>query len=156
MNDLQASTLNPPHIAFVRARWHAAIVDAAYGAFVDEMSIGQAGTVEVFDVPGALEIPLHVKTLAETGRYAAIVGCALVADGGIYRHDFVAGTVLDALMAVQLATDVPVFSLVLAPHAFHESEEHHRFFGEHFIHKGREVATACLQTLAARERLLAM
>lgn len=156
MNDLQASTLNPPHIAFVRARWHAAIVDAAYGAFVDEMSIGQAGTVEVFDVPGALEIPLHVKTLAETGRYAAIVGCALVADGGIYRHDFVARTVLDALMAVQLAADVPVFSLVLTPHAFHESEEHHRFFGEHFIHKGREVATACLQTLAARERLLAM
>lgn len=107
-------------------------------------------------VTGALEIPLHVKTLAETGRYSAIVGCALVADGGIYRHDFVARTVLDALMAVQLAADVPVFSLVLTPHAFHESEEHHRFFGEHLIHKSREVATACLRTLAARERLLAM
>ena len=156
MNDRQSLTTNPPHIAFVRARWHAAIVDAAYQAFVDEVSIGQAGTVDVFDVPGALEIPLHVKTLAETGRYDAIVGCALVVDGGIYRHDFVAGTVLDGLMAVQLATNVPVFSLVLTPHAFHESEEHHRFFGEHFIQKGHEVATACLHTLRAREQLLAM
>ena len=107
-----------------------------------------SGCNQRWGIIGALEIPLHVKTLAETGRYSAIVGCALVADGGIYRHDFVARTVLDA--------DVPVFSLVLTPHAFHESEEHHRFFGEHFIHKGREVATACLQTLAARERLLAM
>lgn len=103
---------------------------------------------------------LHAQSVgvswAETGRYDAIVGCALVADGGIYRHDFVAGTVLDALMAVQLAADVPVFSLVLMPHAFHESEEHHRFFSEHFVQKGREAATACLQTLEAREQLLAM
>lgn len=155
MNDIQSRTTNPPHIAFIRARWHAAIVDAAYEAFVDEVSIGQAGTVDVFDVPGALEIPLHAKTLAETGRYDAIVGCALVADGGIYRHDFVAATVLDGLMAVQLSVNVPVFSLVLTPHAFQESEEHHRFFGEHFVLKGREVATACLQTLAALEHILA-
>ena len=151
MND--RSHTATPRIAFVRARWHASIVDRAYDGFVDE--IGAAGVVDVYDVPGALEIPLHVKTLAQAGQHDAIVGCALVVDGGIYRHEFVAAAVLDGLMSVQLSTDVPVFSLVLTPHAFHETEEHHRFFAEHFVGKGREVAQACLATLAARRELVA-
>ncbi|KRC63807.1 riboflavin synthase subunit beta [Aeromicrobium sp. Root236] len=151
MND--RSHTAAPRIAFVRARWHAAIVDRAYDGFVDE--IAAAGQVDVYDVPGALEIPLHVKTLAQAGQHDAIVGCALVVDGGIYRHEFVAAAVLDGLMSVQLSTEVPVFSLVLTPHAFHETEEHHRFFAEHFVGKGREVAQACLATLAARRELVA-
>jgi 6,7-dimethyl-8-ribityllumazine synthase len=151
MND--RSHITTPRIAFVRARWHASIVDRAYDGFVDE--IGTFGSVDVYDVPGALEIPLHVKTLAQVGQHHAIVGCALVVDGGIYRHEFVAAAVLDGLMSVQLSTDVPVFSLVLTPHAFHETEEHHRFFAEHFVGKGREAAQACVATLAARRELVA-
>lgn len=111
--------------------------------------------VEVFDVPGALEIPLHAKTLAETGRYDAILGTAFVVDGGIYRHDFVAGTVLDGLMTVQLQTNVPVLSAVLTPHHFHDGEEHRKFFYEHFKVKGNEAANACYQILEARARIAA-
>lgn len=108
----------------------------------------------MFDVPGALEIPLHAKTIASARRHDAVVACALVVDGGIYRHEFVAGAVLDGLMAVQLSTDVPVLSLVLTPHAFHETEEHHRFFGDHFVAKGQEAAQACRAVLASRAELL--
>lgn len=151
MNDRSHTTA--PRIAFVRARWHASIVDRAYDGFVDE--IGTGGNVDVYDVPGALEIPLHGKTLAMAGQHDAIIGCALVVDGGIYRHEFVAAAVLDGLMSVQLSTDVPVFSLVLTPQAFHGTEEHHRFFAGHFIGKGREAAQACLSTLAARRELVA-
>lgn len=84
-------------------------------SFVDATQALSNGktVVDIFDVPGALEIPLHAKTLAETGRYDAILGTAFVVDGGIYRHDFVAGTVLDGLMTVQLQTNVPVLSAVL-------------------------------------------
>lgn len=150
-------TSTSPTIAVVRARWHADIVDQAVDSFIAEIAAqtDRGGTVDVFDLPGALEIPLHAKTLARSGRYDAIVACALVVDGGIYRHEFVAGAVLDGLMAVQLETDVPVFSLVLTPHLFHEGEEHRRFFFEHFVVKGREGANACLQTLAARASLAA-
>ncbi len=51
-------------------------------------------------------------------------------------------------MQVQLATEVPVISAVLTPQAFHEHEEHRRFFREHFLVKGREAASACWRTLA--------
>lgn len=154
MNDRSPHT-DTSRIAFVRARWHADIVDRAYDGFVEEIERSGGGTVDVFDVPGALEIPLHAKTLAVAGRHDAVIGCALVVDGGIYRHEFVATAVLDGLMAVQLSTDVPVLSLVLTPHAFQETEEHRRFFGEHFVDKGREAARACMATLAARRRLVA-
>ena len=146
-------------LAFVQARWHADIVDECRRAFVDEIgrsagrSTGPSVAVDVFDVPGAFEIPLQARTLAKTGRYAAIVGCAFVVDGGIYRHDFVAAAVVAGLMQAQMEADVPVLSAVLTPHQFHESEAERQFFLEHFRIKGREVAEACLSVLAVRGRL---
>lgn len=142
-------------IAIIRARWHADIVDQCVNAFVAhwEKLGGKASDVEIFDVPGALEIPLHAQTLAKTGRFSAIIGTAFVVDGGIYRHDFVAGTVLDAMMRVQLDTGVPVLSTVLTPHHFQESEAHIRFFRDHFVIKGTEAANATSQILQARAKL---
>ena len=104
----------------------------------------------MIEVPGAFEIPLRIKRLASTGEYAALAGCALVVDGGIYRHEFVAATVVDALMRVQLDTDVPVFSAVLTPHHFHEHDEHLAYFARHFEVKGAELASAIAATLSAQ------
>ncbi|MBZ9842755.1 6,7-dimethyl-8-ribityllumazine synthase [Mesorhizobium sp. CA15] len=143
------------HVAVIRARWHADIVDQCVTAFETELAALGGFAVEVFDVPGAYEIPLHAKTLAETGRYAAILGTAFVVNGGIYRHDFVASAVIDGMMNVQLATGVPVLSAVLTPHNYHDSAEHHRFFHEHFIVKGKEAARACVEILAARAKIAA-
>ena len=142
-------------VAVIRARWHADIVDQCATAVEAEIAACGGFAVEVFDVPGAYEIPLHAKTLAETNRYAAILGIAFVVNGGIYRHDFVAGAVIDGMMNVQLATGVPVLSAVLTPHNYHESAEHHRFFHEHFKVKGKEAAKACAEILDARAKLAA-
>ena len=87
-------------------------------------------------MPGSFEIPLHAQLLAKTRRYTAIVAAGLVVDGGIYRHEFVADTVIKALMDVQLRTEVPVFSAVLTPQQFHESAAHYDFFRKHFAIKG--------------------
>jgi 6,7-dimethyl-8-ribityllumazine synthase len=144
-------------IAFVHAQWHREIVEQAYTGFLKEMAALGFGpeTVERFETPGAFEIPLHAQTLARTGRYAAIVGAAFVVNGGIYRHEFVAETVVAALMQVQLATETPVFSVVLTPHHFHEHEVHKRFFHEHFRVKGQEAARACVGTLKSLAQLAA-
>ena len=148
----------PLNVAFIQARWHAEIVDRCCLAFLEEIRRLTDGTarVEVTDVPGAFEIPLQAKSLAKTGKYAALVGAALVVDGGIYRHDFVAQTVVNGLMQVQLETEVPIFSAVLTPHHFHESEEHRDFFLEHFKVKGREAAQACVSLLSVRGTMAAV
>ena len=109
--------------------------------------------MDCFEVPGAFEIPLHAKLLAKTGRYAAVVAAGFVVDGGIYRHEFVASSVIDALMRVQLDTEVPVISVVLTPQRFHEHEEHRKFFGEHFVIKGGEAAQACIGAISGIRKL---
>ncbi|MEO0979531.1 MAG: 6,7-dimethyl-8-ribityllumazine synthase, partial [Pseudomonadota bacterium] len=69
--------------AFIKAGWHSDIVDQALEGF---QQIIPAENIDVFDVPGAFEMPLAAKSLAKTGKYAAIAAAALVIDGGIYRH----------------------------------------------------------------------
>ena len=151
---------SPPgrRIAFIQACWHRDVVDRGRDAFIAEMArLGVApGDIDRFEVPGAFEIPLHAQTIARAGRHAAIVACALVVDGGIYRHEFVADAVISALMRVQLESGVPVFSSVLTPQQFHEHATHLQFFSEHFEVKGAEVARACVQTLDGLERLQAV
>ena len=142
-------------IAFIQSLWHSEIVTEAHAGFVDEITAlgGPAASVEVFQVPGAFEIPLHAQKLARTGRYQAIVAAGFVVDGGIYRHEFVAETVIRGLMQVQLATEVPVFSVVLTPHHFHEHDVHQRFFHAHFRAKGAEAARAVHLTLESLARI---
>ncbi|ART67441.1 6,7-dimethyl-8-ribityllumazine synthase [Mycobacterium dioxanotrophicus] len=142
-------------IAFVQATWHRNIVDRAREGFTDRIRTAgfTADNLEFFEVPGAFEIPLTAKRLASSGRYRAVVAAALVVDGGIYRHEFVATAVIDGLMRVQLDTDVPVFSVVLTPHHFHEHDEHVRYFTEHFVKKGAEAADAVTATLELHKTL---
>ena len=138
-------------VALVKARWHGDIVDRCQAGFEQAMAAASpAWSIEVFEVPGAFEIPLVARDLACSGRYAAVVGAAFVVNGGIYRHDFVAETVVGALMQVQMESDVPVLSAVLTPHNFHDCEEHRRFFFDHFKIKGAEAARACLALLETR------
>ncbi|MEK8046425.1 6,7-dimethyl-8-ribityllumazine synthase [Ideonella margarita] len=151
-------TSAPTRIAAISASWHTGIVHQARDALVQTLSAAgpSAPEVEHFNVPGAFEIPLLAQRLARSGRYAALVGFGLVVDGGIYRHDFVATAVIDGLMRAQLDTGVPVLSVVLTPHHFHEHGEHQAYFSRHFVTKGEEAARAVLQTLAVHREVDAL
>ena len=130
-----------PQFAFIKANWHADIVDRALEGFC---SVIPADQVDVFDVPGAFEMPLFAYELAVTGKYSAIAAAAFVVDGGIYRHEFVADAVVNGLMRVSLDTRVPVLSVSLTPHQYQDTDHHNEIYQKHFIEKGREAAQAAL------------
>lgn len=133
-------------VAFIKANWHSEIVSQALVGFQQEMeSQGVSYDVQSWDVPGAFEMPLLAQRLAKSGRYDAIVCAALVVDGGIYRHDFVAQAVVSGLMQAQLATEVPIYSISLSPHHFQPTVEHISFYTDHFVKKGQEAARAVVQ-----------
>ena len=140
----------PQRVAFVQSAWHREVIEQCRLAFLAE--IEQRGIerarIDLFEVPGSFEIPLHVQLLAKTRRYTAIVAAGLVVD-----DEYIAETVIRALMDVQLRTEVPVFSAVLTPQQFHETAAHFDFFRKHFATKGVEVAEACANTLLSLERL---
>ncbi len=155
MTQVQLSDPSSVRIAFIQASWHKDLVDQIWTGFTDVAS--EAGIAEAqldrFELPGAFEIPLHAKRLAETGQYDAVVAAGLVVDGGIYRHEFVAQAVIDGLMRVQLDAGVPVFSIVLTPHHFHEHPEHTNYFATHLLQKGAEGARAAIATVASLQSL---
>ncbi|MGB7183388.1 MAG: 6,7-dimethyl-8-ribityllumazine synthase [Burkholderiaceae bacterium] len=152
MATTQPPASGTPAIAFIQACWHRDIVDQSRIGFVEEITrMGwNSEAIDTFEVPGAFEIPLQAKLLSESGRYGAIVGAGLVVDGGIYRHDFVATAVINGLMQVQLETRIPIFSVVLTPHNYHEHQEHQNYFFSHFRKKGAEAARAAAQLLGSR------
>lgn len=146
---LLSPQLLSPRVAFIKARWHSEIVDNSHIGFLDEINLSMPNAiVDAFEVPGAFEMPLLAKRLAKTGKYDAIVASAFVVDGGIYRHDFVAGAVVTGLMDVQLETEVPVFSVSLTPHNYQPTDVLTKFFKDHFVDKGKEAARAVAQVLS--------
>jgi 6,7-dimethyl-8-ribityllumazine synthase len=149
------STKNRYRFAFIQSLWHREIVDQGREAFLAEMARCNVPRkqIDIYEVPGAFEIPLQAKLLAQSGRYDAVVACGFVVDGGIYRHEFVAHAVITGLMNVQLEVEVPVISAVLTPQQFHEHPDHMGFFRQHFITKGKEAAAACLNTVAGLQSI---
>jgi 6,7-dimethyl-8-ribityllumazine synthase len=140
----------PQRVAFVQSAWHRDVVAECRDAFLAEIEVRHIARaqIDVFEVPGSFEIPLHVQLLAKTRRYTAIVAAGLVID-----DEYIAETVIKALMEVQLRTEVPVFSAVVTPRQFNETAAHFDFFRRHFAAKGIEVVEASANTLLSLERL---
>jgi 6,7-dimethyl-8-ribityllumazine synthase len=91
----------------------------AVGRFYEELAerllrgaraaFAQAGQtdVEVFDVPGAYELPLAAKYAAESGRFAGVACLGAVIRGETDHYDFVCAETARGIMRVQLDTGVP-------------------------------------------------
>ena len=142
-------------IAFIQSSWHADIIGQGRESFIADLE--KAGfpknNIDIYEVPGGLEIPLQAQLLAKSGRYTLIACGGFIVDGGIYRHEFVTTAVIDGIMRVSLDTEVPVLSMILTPKNFHEHEEHHNYFFNHFTKKGQELAAAALVTLENMRQL---
>lgn len=150
-------TQTTPKIAFIKARWHAEIVDRAEEGFLAAAPKLMPGSqVTTFTVPGAFEMPLIAKKLAQTGKFDAIVAAAFVVNGGIYHHEFVSEAVVTGLMNVGLETGTPCFSVSLTPHNYQPVAELTEFYIQHFFKKGEEAASAVAQTLAVSAEIAAL
>ena len=65
------------------------------------------GQADVFDVPGAYELPLAAKYCAETGRYAGVACLGAVIRGETDHYDFVCSSAANGILRVSLDTGVP-------------------------------------------------
>ena len=104
-----------PRFAIVRARFNdsitAALLDGALRGFADAAA-GET-RVDISEVPGAFELPLAAKWLAESGDYAAVVCLGCVIRGETPHFDFVAGEAARGIAQVALESGVPVIFGVL-------------------------------------------
>ena len=101
--------------AIVRARFNepitAALLEGAMLGFAD--AAGGDAKVDIAEVPGAFELPLAAKWLAETGDYDAVICLGCVIKGETPHFDFVAGEAARGIAQAGLDSGVPVIFGVL-------------------------------------------
>lgn len=101
--------------AVVAARFNDRITSALYqGAVQTLLDAGaDASRVHAVTVPGAVELPLAARELAETSHFAGIVVVGCVIRGDTAHFDYVCGACTDGVLRVQLDHGVPVgFGLI--------------------------------------------
>ena len=90
---------------------YAIVVARFYEELADRLVAGAqrvlGGDAEVFEVPGAFELPVAAKLLAESGRYAGVVCLGAVIRGETDHYDFVCAEAARGIQDVQLRTGVP-------------------------------------------------
>jgi 6,7-dimethyl-8-ribityllumazine synthase len=109
--------------------------------------------VEVFDVPGAFELPLAAKYAARSGRYAGVVCLGAVIRGETDHYTYVCAEAARGIQDVQLETEVPCGFGVLTVDTMSQALE--RVSGGSKRDTGRHAAEAVLAALALKKRLSA-
>jgi 6,7-dimethyl-8-ribityllumazine synthase len=108
------------------------------------------GAVDVAWVPGAFEIPLVARRLAESGAYDAVICLGAVVRGETAHFDLVAGEAARGIADVSRETGVPVVFEVLATESLADAEA--RAGGAHG-NKGRDAAEVALEMADLLDRL---
>ena len=95
--------------AIVVARWNAVITERLLQGALDALhrSGAKTGDVEVVRVPGAWEIPSAARTLAESGRFAAIVTLGVLLRGETAHYEAIYTEVARGIGQSQQETGVP-------------------------------------------------
>lgn len=81
------------------------LIAGAKAEFADS-GVGEE-SIEIFEVPGAFELPLAAHYCAESGRFAGVACLGAVIRGETDHYDFVCGEAARGIQNVQLRTGVP-------------------------------------------------
>jgi len=118
-------------------------------AALSEHGVAPDAIVEVW-VPGAFELPLAAKRLAESGEADAIICLGAVIRGETGHYDLVAGQCAAGIQSAQLSTGVPIGFGVLATDTVGQAAER---AGGNEGNKGAEAAEAALEMACLLGRL---
>ena len=111
-NDLNGAGLR---VGIVWSRFNLPVCEGLLSACVAELKrLGVADDdMAIANVPGALEIPLVLQSLAQSGRFDALVALGAVIRGDTYHFEVVSNDACRAIMEVQLDTGVPIANGIL-------------------------------------------
>jgi 6,7-dimethyl-8-ribityllumazine synthase len=148
--DYPTMTQEPTNLEFDARGLKFAVVVARFNSEVtDKLLTGArqaleraSATYEVFQVPGAFELPLAAKLLAHTHSYHAIVALGAVIRGETPHFDYVAGEAARGLQQVALETGLPVAFGVLTTDGLDQAEA--RAGGKHG-NKGYDAAMSAIE-----------
>ena len=138
-------------VALCVARFHSELADKLEQGARAALSEAGVEQIEVFEVPGAFELPLAAKYAARSGRFEAVVCLGAVIRGETDHYAYVSSAAARGIQSVQLETEVPCAFGVLTVESMAQALE--RVSGGAKRDTGRQAADAALAALAIRDRL---
>ena len=131
-------------VGIVAGRFNELIVSKLVGGALDALKRHGVAeeAVEVAWVPGAFEIPLIAKKMAESGKYDAIVTLGAVIRGATPHFDYVCSECAKVVASVSLATGIPVIFGVLTTDSIEQAIER---AGTKVGNKGWEAAASAIE-----------
>jgi 6,7-dimethyl-8-ribityllumazine synthase len=142
--------VNGERYAIVVGRFYADLAERLVHGAQEVLADETGSAADVFDVPGAYELPLAAKYAAESGRYAGVVCLGAVIRGETSHYDYVCGEAARGIQEVQLATGVPCSFGVLTVENMDQALAR---VGGGKRHQGRDAAEAVLRMAALRAEL---
>lgn len=100
-------------VGIVMARFNKSVGEGLLSGCMHEFQRLGVSDVCLLTVPGALEIPLALQTMAQSGKYAALVALGCVIRGETYHFEIVANESSRGITDVQLTTGVPIANAIL-------------------------------------------
>lgn len=138
----------------VVSRFNDFICDRLLGGSLDAIkrSGGDEANIDVVRVPGAFEIPLIAKKVAQTGRYDAVICLGAVIRGATPHFDYVASEVAKGVALVGLETSIPVSFGVLTTDSIEQAIER---AGSKAGNKGWDAAMAAIEMANLMKQIVA-
>ena len=137
------------HIGVAAALWNQSITDRLVNGATRRLEELSAAQVTILRVPGALELPLAARKLAESGCHA-VIAIGTVVKGETDHYDIVVRESARGISRVALDTGVPVANAILAVHDY-ELALQRAGVGE--ANKGVEAVDAAVMTASALRAL---
>jgi 6,7-dimethyl-8-ribityllumazine synthase len=136
--------------AIAVGRFYAELADRLIAGAQAAFAEAGAGEADVFDVPGAFELPMAAKLCAETGRYDGVACLGAVIRGETDHYDYVCAEAARGIQEVQLRTGVPCAFGVLTVDTMEQALARS---GGGTRDSGRHAAEAVLALARIRSRL---
>ena len=142
--DFSATTA---HFTIVVARFNGFVVEELLNGALDALRRHGVNdsNITVVRVPGAFEMPVVVKKIAEKGEADAIIALGAVIRGGTPHFDYVAGQCASGVSSVALDTGVPVAFGVLTTDTIEQAIERS---GTKAGNKGADAALTALEMVS--------
>ena len=133
-------------IAIVAGRFNEFITSKLIGGALDVLKRNDVSeeNIDIAWVPGAFEIPLIAKKLANTQKYDAIITLGAVIKGSTPHFDYVCSEVSKGVAQISLQTDLPVIFGVLTTNNIEEAIER---AGTKAGNKGADAAFSAIEMI---------
>lgn len=128
----------------ITSRYNNSITESLERAALEALRVGGASEkqVDALSVPGAFELPLAAKKLAEAGKVDAIIAIGCVLRGETSHYDYICSEVARGIQLTQMDTGVPVIFCVLTCDTMEQAMERAEPGDGN---KGREAGWAALE-----------